>query len=45
VTIPEAERVTLLVNGREFGAWSEVELRDQIDSISTCSFKAPFDPE
>lgn len=38
------ERVTILVDGKEFGAWSEVKLTDQIDSISTCTFKAPFDP-
>lgn len=45
MTIPEPERVTLLVGGKEFGAWSECELHDQIDSISTVSFKAPFEPD
>lgn len=45
MTIPESERVTLLVGGKEYGAWSECELHDQIDSISTVSFKAPFEPD
>lgn len=39
------ERVSLRVDEREFAHWSEVEIKTSIDSFSTVTFSAPFDPE
>jgi prophage tail gpP-like protein len=40
-----AERVSLLIDGKRFEHWSELELTLSIDTFSTCAFKAPFEPE
>lgn len=39
------EKVTLLIDGKRFEHWSELELTLSIDTFATCSFKAPFEPE
>lgn len=36
--------VALLINGREFAFWSELELHLSLDSYSQLSFRAPFEP-
>jgi prophage tail gpP-like protein len=39
------EKVSLLIDGKRFEHWSELEITLSVDSIATCSFKAPFEPE
>jgi prophage tail gpP-like protein len=39
------ERVSLEIEGTRFEHWSELELTLSIDTFSTCSFRAPFEPE
>jgi prophage tail gpP-like protein len=39
------EKVTLLIDGKRFEHWHELELTLSIDTFATCAFKAPFEPE
>jgi prophage tail gpP-like protein len=39
------EAVSLLVDGRDFKFWSELELTLSLDTFATCTFKAPFEPQ
>lgn len=42
---PSGEKVEIKVGPNVFAFWSDVELTQSIDSFSTLSFKAPFEPE
>ena len=37
--------VQMLINGTRFVFWSEVKITQSIDTVSTASFNAPFDPD
>jgi prophage tail gpP-like protein len=39
------ESVTLLIEKKFFGYWSEIELEFAIDEFASCHFKAPFEPD
>lgn len=39
------ENVSIVIDGQRFVSWSEVEITRSIDTFSTVSFKAPFEPE
>lgn len=39
------ENVEVLIDGTKYGYWSDLEITRSIDTFSTCSFKAPFQPE
>lgn len=39
------EKVSLLIDGRKFEHWPEIELTLSVDTFATCQFKAPFEPE
>jgi prophage tail gpP-like protein len=39
------ERVEIVVEGRKFAAWSEVEITLSLDTFSTIRLVAPFEPE
>lgn len=39
------EGVTLVVDGREWHAWSAITITRKLDSFSTVEFEAPFEPE
>lgn len=38
------ERVSILIDSKEFRTWESVEISLALDSFSTASFTAPFDP-
>jgi prophage tail gpP-like protein len=40
-----AEKVTLLIDGKRFEHWHELELTLSMATFATCAFKAPFEPE
>ena len=41
--MPDTEDVSVLIDGTEFGAWEDVVIDLQLDSLSTIDFGAPFD--
>lgn len=44
--MPErSEDVRLMLRGREYMGWSNLEITQTLDSFSTLSFSAPFEPE
>lgn len=41
----DAEDVTLLIRGKEWRFWNDIEINRSIDTHSTCGFSAPFEVE
>jgi len=37
--------VSILIDGKDFAFWSDVEISLSIDSFATCKFRAPFEAE
>jgi prophage tail gpP-like protein len=40
-----AEQVSLLIDGQLYSKWTEIEIKRAIDSFSTVTFSAPFEPD
>ena len=39
-----AEKIELLIDGKQFAYWFDLEIKLSVDSFDTVSFSAPFDP-
>lgn len=42
---PDREALILLIDGRRYTGWNDIEIERSIDAFSTVSFTAPFEPE
>lgn len=43
--MPPVDNVSVLIGGKSFEGWSEVEVSHSIDAFSTITIKAPMEPE